>query len=575
MAAEATDGTKPPQEELDATAELGRAPSASGERHISPGDIIDNRYRVEGVLGEGGMGVVYRAEHIAIARPVAIKLLHGPLAALPEVRARFEREALAIGRISHPNCVDVSDFGQLADGSLYLVMEYLDGKPLTELLHHGPLEPGRALHILKHILRGLAHAHHMGIVHRDVKPANVFVVRQGHDDAFAKIVDFGIAKLVGPTTTTDVNLTQAGIAFGTPVYMSPEQAMGEPADARSDLYSASVVAYEMLAGAPPFVSDDKLDLMGMHANRPPPPLHATRDQFFATQSDPVAPAALVELDALIRRGLEKRPNVRYASAAAYLEAIEQLETEIADFANVRPRRWTVRKRLGLALLVALSLAALGWFFVPRKPGLPTPTPDSAAGKAAAQLERGNPNAAIATVKQSKAANEDPLAQAQLGHALASNRDYKGALKAYRRAIELEPLLRDEPTLRANLAAMETEPDAATKLAAWWFGVEVLDDARASEQLLGAALAPDARLRQLTRLSLEKHSLAPRVDWVGSYLQDLQLLPSCAERKTAIAKLRALGDKQAAAPLRAAAAAKGNKCLAADAQSAVRFLSQVK
>src|SRR4051812_7600561 len=191
------------------------------EDKVKLGTVIDGRYRLDALLGKGGMGVVYRAEHVALRRTVAVKLLHPSLAAGSDLRSRFEREAIAIGRIDHPNCVSVTDFGKLADGSLFLVMEHLDGKSLGDLLDaEAPLAPARALRILRNILAGLGHAHAQGIVHRDVKPENVYLVRDAEGGESAKILDFGIAKVIGGEGGDEVKLTQAGVAFGTPIYMS-------------------------------------------------------------------------------------------------------------------------------------------------------------------------------------------------------------------------------------------------------------------------------------------------------------------------------------------------------------------
>jgi len=218
------------------------------------GTVIDGRYRLDAPLGRGGMGLVFRAHHLGLRRQVAVKILHPSLAASPDVRSRFEREALASGKIDHPNCVNVYDTGRLADGSLYLAMELLEGQPLADVLdNEGQLPPGRALHILAHILRGLGHIHAAGLIHRDIKPENIFLIRQGDDVDFAKVLDFGIAKPMDKSELDDgVKLTQAGMAFGTPVYMAPEQALGNPIDGRADLYAAAVMAYEMRCGLPPF-----------------------------------------------------------------------------------------------------------------------------------------------------------------------------------------------------------------------------------------------------------------------------------------------------------------------------------
>jgi eukaryotic-like serine/threonine-protein kinase len=201
------------------------------------GKLIDGRYRLETMLGRGGMGLVFRATHAGLRRQVAVKILHPSLAASSDVRNRFEREALAVGKIDHPNCVAVYDVGRLPDGSLYLAMELLDGKSLADVLEQeGQIAAGRALHILAHILRGLGHIHNSGLIHRDIKPENIFLIRQGQDEDFAKILDFGIAKPMEKTSLDDgVKLTQAGMAFGTPIYMAPEQALGNPMDGRADL----------------------------------------------------------------------------------------------------------------------------------------------------------------------------------------------------------------------------------------------------------------------------------------------------------------------------------------------------
>jgi len=285
-------------------------PSTADEERL--GTVIDGRYRLDAIVGRGGMGLVYKAEHIGIRRTVALKLLHTTLASVPELRSRFEREARAIGVISHPNCVDVTDFGELADGSLYLVMEYIEGRSLGDVLdRERTLEPQRALRVLRHVLNGLGHAHQVGIVHRDVKPENVLLCRQGDDADFAKILDFGIAKLVGEGGTA---ITQAGITVGTPAYLSPEQAFGGELDGRSDLYSLSVVLYEMLTGRTPFADRDIVSMLTAHAVAEPPPM-----------SD-IAPDAGIPLavEELVRYGLAKAPADRIQRAGDYVARIDEL-----------------------------------------------------------------------------------------------------------------------------------------------------------------------------------------------------------------------------------------------------------
>ncbi len=280
------------------------------------GTVIADRYQLETILGRGGMGLVYRAEHLGLRRKVAVKILHPSLATSHDVRNRFEREAFAAGKIDHPNCINVMDSGKLSDGTRYLAMELLDGRALGEVLEQaGQIEAGRALHILAHILRGLGHIHSAGMIHRDIKPENIFLIRQGSDEDFAKILDFGIAKGLGKSDLDEgVKLTQAGMAFGTPIYMAPEQALGNPMDGRSDLYAAAVIGYEMLTGQPPFYSDDKLEVMSQHTAKPVPPMR-TR---LLEGAKPVPSS----IERLIAKGLTKKSSDRYASADVFLAAVE-------------------------------------------------------------------------------------------------------------------------------------------------------------------------------------------------------------------------------------------------------------
>ncbi|MDX2092261.1 MAG: serine/threonine-protein kinase [Kofleriaceae bacterium] len=298
------------------------------------GMVVDGRYRLDATLGRGGMGLVFKAHHMGLRRAVAVKVLHRAFVANPDVRNRFEREALASGKIDHPNCVNVYDTGRLPDGSLYLAMELLDGKSLADVLEQeGQLAPGRALHILAHVLRGLAHVHAAGLIHRDIKPENIFLITQGEDHDFAKILDFGIAKGMTAADLDDgVKLTQAGMAFGTPIYIAPEQALGNPMDGRADLYAAAVVGFEMLCGQPPFYSDDKLEVMAMHTARPVPPMR----QRLIKNGRPV-PASI---ERLIVKGLTKKPSERYPTADVFLAAVENaLHTPdggVTDVAIERP-----------------------------------------------------------------------------------------------------------------------------------------------------------------------------------------------------------------------------------------------
>ncbi|MBA3391517.1 MAG: serine/threonine protein kinase [Deltaproteobacteria bacterium] len=291
-------------------ATLSPSPDVGG---VSIGSVLDGRYRIDGVLGTGGMGRVYRGEHTGIGRAVAIKVLHTDLSRNREAAQRFQREALASGRLDHPNIVGVSDFGVLDDGACYLVMEALDGESLGARLERERRIPwSDALDILRGVLHGLRHAHDRGVVHRDIKPDNIFLARKD-GASVVKILDFGIAKLFAGSAD-DPASTRAGLTVGTPAYLSPEQAVGGEILPASDLYSATIVLFEMLAGRPPFAEKEPLAMLGAHVSRPPP-------RIADVAPDVVLPLGLEDV---IQRGLEKVSAQRYHNALEYLAALDAI-----------------------------------------------------------------------------------------------------------------------------------------------------------------------------------------------------------------------------------------------------------
>jgi serine/threonine-protein kinase len=282
--------------------------AASAARRLGP-------YRLKDRLGAGGMGEVYLAEHGLLRRPCALKLIRperaGDLASL----RRFEREVQAMATLSHPNTVEIFDYGHADDGTFYYVMEYLPGLTLEQLVaRDGPLSPARAVHMLRQVCGSLAEAHTLGLVHRDVKPSNIITCRRGGRDDVAKLLDFGLAtgQSLGAGST---KLTQEGMQPGTPAYMSPEQAAGRPeVDARSDLYSLGAVAYFLLTGQPPFVRPSMVETLAAHLGVAPVPPRALR------------PGLAAELEAVVLRCLEKEPARRFADA----EALERALARCAD-----------------------------------------------------------------------------------------------------------------------------------------------------------------------------------------------------------------------------------------------------
>jgi serine/threonine-protein kinase len=345
----------PPEDDPDF--DVLRDRSASGQHHNADrylGCTIDNRYKVEGVVGEGGMGVVYQCRHKIIDKRVALKILRADLARDNEVIERFLMEAKAASAIQDEHIISISDFGQLPDGAAYFVMEFLEGTPLALVAGGGnPMPLGRILRIGLQLSEGLAAAHQLGIVHRDLKPDNVFLIQRGKESDFVKILDFGIAKV---QSNAAGRLTQAGSVFGTPHYMSPEQAAGTPLDHRGDIYSLGVMLYELATGRVPFDAENFVGILSQQLYQEPlPPREA------APRAN--IPAAF---EAIILKCMAKKPERRYQSMQELREDLLDLEARIgkADLdAEARAARTPDPAEVsalvdGTALSTELSLASM-------------------------------------------------------------------------------------------------------------------------------------------------------------------------------------------------------------------------
>ncbi|HXD84871.1 MAG TPA: serine/threonine-protein kinase, partial [Urbifossiella sp.] len=266
------------------------------------------QYTLKRKLGEGGMGEVWLAEHRFLKRPCAVKFIRPDLAASPATAARFAREVQAVTGLTHVNIVRVYDYGRADDGSFYLVMEYLDGPTLEELVRTaGPLPPGRVVYLVRQLCGALAEAHAAGLVHRDLKPGNAIVATLGGQPDVAKLLDFGLVQDL--SAEDDGRLTRTGTVLGTPAYMSPEQAAGESVDARGDVYSLGAVAFFALAGRPPFEGKTVGQLLASHRSVPPPSL---------TELQPKLPA---DVATVVARCLAKDPSDRYPSATDFDRAL--------------------------------------------------------------------------------------------------------------------------------------------------------------------------------------------------------------------------------------------------------------
>jgi serine/threonine-protein kinase len=284
------------------------------------GRVLDGKYRLEAILGHGGMGSLYRATHIMLGKPVAVKLIKPDLVTSPDIVARFQREARAASNLNHPNIVTVHDLGQADDGTLYIAMELIDGPSLKDVIRSsGPMPTARIVAILGDVAGALALAHSHNIIHRDLKPQNIMLASGTGRRQIAKLLDFGIAKTFDDSST---QLTRTGFTLGTPQYMAPEQAAGTEVDARADLYSLGVILYEMLTGEVPFTDPSTPALLVKLMTEAPEPPSRRRP------GAAVSPA----LEAIALRCLEKDPARRFDSAGAFADALSRVDAGVEQTA---------------------------------------------------------------------------------------------------------------------------------------------------------------------------------------------------------------------------------------------------
>jgi serine/threonine-protein kinase len=300
---------------------------AGPDEHI--GKTVANKYRVEQMIGEGGMGKVYKATQLALDKPVVLKVLRQALLSDERTVRRFQREAKAASRLNHPNAISVLDFGQADDGAMYIAMEYVAGKDLHAILsREWPLMESRVIRVMSQVLSALADAHSAGVIHRDLKPENIMVEQRRGEADFVKVLDFGIAKIVDGSDEEGPALTRAGFVCGTPEYMSPEQARGAQLDHRSDLYAVGVILYQLTCGMLPFDSDSAVGFATKHLTEVPPPPTKRRPDA------KVSPG----MERLIMKALAKNPDDRPQTAEQFRAELMAIEKERRAGVGTQARR---------------------------------------------------------------------------------------------------------------------------------------------------------------------------------------------------------------------------------------------
>jgi len=490
------------------------------------GRTIAGRFRLTEELGAGGIAVVYRAEDVEIARAVAVKILQESGHGRAELRARFEREARVLAALSHPNIVSLVDFG-VEDGRAFLVMELLRGRTLGELLDEADvLDSERTLHIVRQVVRALAYAHGEGLLHRDLKPDNVFLQALPDTPDHVRLLDFGFAKFVSDDRDDGPPLTQAGTVFGTPRYMAPEQLTGSAVDARADLYSVAVIVYEMLSGRRPFEGEVRDVLKAKVVEHPP--------VFSAIAPDlDVHPA----LDAFFARALAIRRDERFPDAQSFLEALEAIPQPWVKPKALAPAPapkkapnllpWILFGVAAAAFSLVASVGVAVWLAWPREDSLP-PARSALEPEPAVELAADEPTGpvdpwempgerapAVFDVRQAivegrdvdasalralrehaRGQPDDVYAQLLLGHVFAARGMRAMAIGAYERAVELDPGARGDPRMLVSLVSMAARSDGggAARVLREVYGAEAIP-------VIDAALLQEGLdIREMQRLA---------------------------------------------------------------------------
>ncbi len=552
------------------------------------GSVVADRYRVQDCVGSGTMGSVYRAEHIHMKKTVALKVLHPSHTRDPEVVERFQREAQAAANIEHPNICAATDFGKLDQYFYYLVMEFLEGRPLIDMIKSGEkFDALRALHIGIQMVSALERAHEKGVVHRDLKPENVILIEKEGDPDFVKITDFGVAQV--RMFKDAARLTQAGVVYGSPLYMSPQQAAGKEIDHRADLYSVGVMLYELLTGKLPFYAKSLMVVLNMHIADPPPPF---------VEANPAVHVP-PDLEAVVMRLLEKDPAARFQSAAEVRTELERIQQDLATPRKPLPSESNdpARKAISAMIMVAGAVIVLWFLFLAGRvlmggdesPEVP-PDAEEMTFTTRTEDERrafvdGTPRVAEAVALMAQdsetavkdlasirtAAPDNPHAQFLVGKALLAAGQWKEGFDAYARTISMEPrYVRDSELQDDIVSGLENSND---------------DAASAAEDVVKAAIGPalNARLAELAehhgvlkvrkralRILRESGQFENLPEW-NQLTIGLRHAVGCEDNHEFVRKISALGDPRALGALRRFSALPKTGCGPDDAQDCYECL----
>jgi tetratricopeptide (TPR) repeat protein len=523
------------------------------ETLLSPGEVVGDRYRVLEQLGAGAMGTVYRVLHTEIEVEMALKLLHPELSLVPSIEERFNREARSAAMLDDPRIVRVTDFGRSDAGALYMVMELLDGRPMSELVEGSTLSAAELIQLVDQVLSALEHAHDQGVVHRDLKPDNIMLLER-RGERLVKILDFGLAKL-SEVPADAQKLTQAGTVFGTPRYMSPEQATADKIDARSDLYSVGVILYEMLTGRALFEGDTVVEIMTKQVTATPAAMELK-------DTEPFDPAAL---ETTVLKALAKRPEDRFQDAREFRESLAAsagaslmpaTAVGLASQANgafaptmvrgdsvagleLRGPGWRASRRRKMAVgAIGLVAVAAGLTFFATQP----------RGLEAAEAALANGDVASAdrlTHEYLKVHPESAKGYRVLGHIAFERNKTRDGVADYKRALELDGDVAEDARFQLNVRRLVDRRDKSVAPLVRSVSKHADKDA---EKLLVYLVqeVPSKSLRRVVYEGLERLGRTEALDRFEYLRQQLSKNPSddCQTRRWYVSRLAALDDARA-------------------------------